>query len=88
MTTNEKNIALQCLKDAQQAIESIEEEWTKAAKAGQPTEELDHQLDKLLARRRGMEALMIDLGIKFDRRDYRETDINGNSTIRTIFYLV
>lgn len=88
MTTNEKNIALQCLKDAQQAIESLEEEWTKAAKVGQPTEELDKQFDKLLAKRRGIETLMIDLGIKFDRKDYRHTDLNGNTSVHTLFYLV
>lgn len=88
MNTKEKNTALQCLKDAQQAIESLEEEWTKASKAGQPTEELDKQFDQLLAKRRGMETLMIDLGIKFGRRDYRVTDRNGNSSIRTLFYLV
>lgn len=88
MNTKEKSIALQCLKDAQQAIESLEEEWTKTSKAGQPTEELDKQFDQLLAKRRGMETLMIDLGIKFDRRDYRVTDRNGNSSIHTLFYLV
>lgn len=88
MTANEKNIALQELKDAQQAIESLEEEWTKATKSGKPTEDLDHQFDKLLAKRRGIEALMIALGIKYDRKDYRHTDLNGETSVHTLFYLV
>lgn len=87
MTTATNN-ALQSLKDMQQSIESWEERWMVVSTAGGSTEKIDSEIDRLLAIRHGMEMIMHSMGIKFDRKDYREVDLNGNSKIRTMWYLI
>lgn len=90
MATTKTNTAIQSLKDIQQQIETFEEEWAKANKAGdrEKIDNLDRIIERLLATRHGMETILSDLGIKFNRKDYRTIDLNGNMTFHTLWYLI
>lgn len=88
MTTTEKNAAIQELRDIQHSIESCEDLWAKVHNAGGNTEKIDREIDMLLYRRSGMETIMRRLDIRFDRKEYRETSLTGETKFRTMWYLI
>ena len=89
MTTINENAAIAKLNDMQKKIESFEEEWTKADKAGdrEKTEILDRNIECFLAMRHGMEEMLSLLSIRFDRKDFRTVGLDGEWTVHTSWFL-
>lgn len=90
MNTNEKNIAIQEIKDIQQTIEQLESDWTKATEARNEknAEMLNRRIELLLAKRRGMEAMLTSLKVEYDRKDYRVIELDGTMSLHTMWYLI
>ena len=90
MKTINENTAIQELNDMQKQIETLEDEWTKALKAGNQKKMdcLDRKIELLLAMRHGMEAILTSMKIGFDRKDYRTVELNGEWTVRTVWSLI
>lgn len=87
MTTVEKDIALQEIKDVQQDIETWENAWAKADKAGESTKAIDEIINHQIARRNGMLTVLNALGVKIDRKDYRVNGLHGEMEVHTVWYL-
>lgn len=87
MTTAEKNVALQEIKDVQQDIETWENAWAKANKAGESTKDIDEIINNRIARRNGMLTVLNVLGVKIDRKDYRINGLHGEMEVHTVWFL-
>ena len=86
MSITEKNTAIQELMDMQQRLESLEADYAKANDEGRKM--IDKNYDQILSTRRGMEIMLKALGVDFDRRNVLYRDINGETRLHTIWYLV